>query len=407
VELSKKLFFLRHPYLLLFSVIQIVFSAPGQTFLIALFVPNILQSIDITRTEFALLYSVATILASLLLNPAGRLIDKRHLNHIVIFNGLCMALGCVFLWASSSLFFLFISFFLLRLFGQGIFGLTASTTLGKAFGKNRAKAIGIMTLGFPLSEMIYPSVTMGLIMIFGWRETYLIFAASFLLLMVPLQLFVLSKSHYNDGEFLEGEYSDSYFQSKEKNISLTQAVRQPQFFLLIIASCIPPIIMTGLFFHQDKLFEVHHWPQEWLGIGITCYAVAKALGSILLGPYIDKNGPVLMFVIMILLLSLGTFIAGLGGGTTIICVFFSFMGFALGLSSPVMNVVWPSLYGTQHLGSIKGFVGMFRNGLTAFGPLPPAIAMDMGVSLTNIFFIAALGAACTACIPIFVLRQKY
>ena len=82
------------------------------------------------------------------------------------------------------------------------------------------------------------------------------------------------------------------------------------------------------------------------------------------------------------------------------------MGFALGLSSPVMNVVWPNMFGTKHLGSIKGFVSMFRNGLTALGPLPPAIAMDMGISFDTVLIFTGVIALTFAVIPYVMARLE-
>ena len=405
-----KSFIFRHPSILLFSIFQILFTAPGQTFLIALFVPHIFDSLDISRTSFATIYSLATLSASFLLNPAGNLIDKLSLKKMVLIDVFAMVAGCLLIAFASTLGDLFIGFFVLRLFGQGVLGLTASATLGKAFHKNRAKAMGIMTLGFPLSEAIYPGLALLSLSVLGWRETYLVFAASFLVLMLPLQWFLLSKTSYKEGEFLEGEETESDihrgYDDEGYHLPVSGVAKDYKIYVLILASCVPPVIMTGLFFHQDKLLSLHGWAASWIGVGLMIYAVAKAVGSIALGPYIDKHGPVGMFSVMILLLGAGTLIAAFGGPSEVIVIYFAIMGFALGLSSPVMNVVWPNMFGTKHLGSIKGFVSMFRNGLTALGPLPPAIAMDMGISFDTVLIFTGVIALTFAVIPYVMARLE-
>ena len=78
------------------------------------------------------------------------------------------------------------------------------------------------------------------------------------------------------------------------------------------------------------------------------------------------------------------------------------VGLALGISAPVMNVIWPNLYGTLNIASIKGVVGTFRNGLTALGPLPIALAMDYGVSLNILLKSIALVVCTMASLPIIV-----
>ena len=73
---SLKNVFKRHPHILTFGVLQIFFTAPGQTFLISLFVTEIFSEFGVSQSYFAGIYSAATLSASLLLNPAGHLIDK-------------------------------------------------------------------------------------------------------------------------------------------------------------------------------------------------------------------------------------------------------------------------------------------------------------------------------------------
>jgi MFS family permease len=403
-------FLVRHLSLLLFSIFQILFTAPGQTFLIALFVPHIFDSLDITRTSFATVYSLATLSASFLLNPAGQLIDKIKLKTMVLIDCLAMVTGCLLIAFASTLGDLFFGFFVLRLFGQGVLGLTASATLGKAFHKNRAKAMGIMTLGFPLSEAIYPGFALLCLSLVGWRDTYILFAISFIVFMLPVQWWLLSITSYKEGEFLDGEKTEQDIQREAEDdhyhLPISTVAKNYKIYVLILASCVPPVIMTGLFFHQDKLLALHGWSEAWVGIGLMVYAVSKAFGSIVLGPYIDKHGPVGMFSIMIMMLGVGTLLAAFGGPAKVILVYFAIMGFALGLSSPVMNVVWPNMFGTKHLGSIKGFVSMFRNGLTALGPLPPAIAMDMGIAFDTVLLFTGIVALSFAIIPLVMARLE-
>ena len=162
--------------------------------------------------------------------------------------------------------------------------------------------------------------------------------------------------------------------------------------------------MTGLFFHQSTLFQNNAWPIEMAAIGITFYAITKAILSVIIGPIIDKKGPLVSFSIFIILLGVGTLIAANGGHITWIFVYFGLMGAALGMSSPVMNVIWPNLYGIQHLGSIKGVVGMFRNGLTALAPLPIALALDSGVSLQGLLMVTGSFVLCIASFPFIAYR---
>lgn len=391
----------RHPYILSFGVLQIFFSAPGQTFFIALFVPYIFKDMNISLSLFAGLYSFSTMTAALLLNPAGRLIDKYPIKNIVTCVTFFMASGCWLLSISQNVQMLFISFLILRLLGQGVYGLTASTLIIKKFHKNRGKAMGIVTQGFPLSEMIFPTVGLLLLNSFGWRTSYIIFGFMMIALMLPIQLYLISKSKLKKGHFLPGEelinpqrlpgQPNNRRIREHKDYKLKQVLKDFKFYLILTASSVPPLVVTGLFFHQSTLFSSNQWPIALAATGLSMYAISKAIGSILIGPVVDKYGPLKPFIAIILLLSVGTFFAGWGSHKIFLYLYFIVIGTALGFGSPVMNVVWPHFYGTKHMGSIKGFIATFRNGLTALGPLPIAIALDNGYSINKILiFISCI-----------------
>ena len=405
----------KQPFLLLFGVFELFFSAPGQTFLISLFVKPIFDDLSASQSVFAGLYSAATLGASLLLNPAGRLIDKYSTKTIVIFNTLIMAVGCWVLAASHSLMMLFIGFFIVRLMGQGVFGLTASTLIIKQFEKNRGKAMGFITLGFPFSELIYPSLALCLLSTVGWRMSYVAFGISNLILMLPLQLWLIAKANIKEGHFLPGE-SELNPQlmpgagGKRKirphdDWTLGRCLKDIKFYLLIAASCIPPMIMTGLLFHQATLFVSHQWPITLAATGLAVYAIAKAFGSVGIGPVIDRHGPLLPFIVLIIMIASGTFLASINGPSWMIYVYFAMLGAALGISSPIMNVVWPHFYGTKNMGSIKGFIGTIRNGLTALGPLPIALAIDAGINIHTVLRWTSLTILVMAGLPLIVWRM--
>jgi MFS family permease len=405
-----------HPRILLFGIFQLFFTAPGQSFLLSFFIGSIFLDIGISKTAFASLYSLATLLAALLLNPAGRILDKYSPQKVLPGLTFLMALGCWTLSISTSYIGLFGAFFLLRLIGQGVFSLTAGTLISKKFHRNRAKAMGIITLGYPLSEMVFPILSLFLLSFLGWRETYLVFGLLMIVVMLPLQLFLIKKEDIHSGEFLEGETSTNPQQLPSltlkprartpMDVPLGKVILDPNFYLIICASCIPPMIVTGLFFHQSALFSYHHWPIGLAATGLTIYAICKAVASLFIGPFVDRNGPISYFILLILMLGSATLLTAFGGPDFIVYAYFILMGLALGISSPVTNVVWPNMYGTTHIGSIKGFASTFRNGFTAFGPLPLALAMDYGIGITPVLLWTGLGVCVLAVIPYWVARRN-
>ena len=408
-------FLKRFPYLLSFGIIQIFFSAPGQTFLIALVVTPIFSEIGVSQTAFAGVYSAATLLASLLLNPAGRLIDKFRMDKIVVVVTALMALGCYVLALAPNIWVVFLGFFMLRLIGQGVYTLSSSTLMIKSFEKNRGKSMGIITLGFPFSEAIYPMVALTLISYFGWRVTYMIFGLSNVLIMLPIQLFLLKRANIVHGHFQPGEtdinpqhlrgHPEKRQWKTGPNKTLKEAMRDFRFYLIMTATCLPPMVMTGLFFHQTTLFKSNEWSLHYIATGIMLYAFTKAVGSVSMGMIVDKVGPVIPFILMILLLGTGTLFSASAGPTPFIYFYYGIIGAALGFSSPISNVVWPYFYGTKYMGSIKGMVATFRNGVTALGPLPIAMCLDANISIQTILTIKGIFCFVLSVLPVIIFSS--
>ena len=408
----------RHPRFLAFRVLQIFFTAPGQTFFISLFVQNMFESLALPISTFAGLYALATLLASLLLNPAGRLIDYFDPKIIITCITILMALGCLCLAFTQSVLMLFIGFFIVRLIGQGVFVLTSSTLINRHFHQNRGKAHSFVSLGYPLSELIYPSLAVFLLGLLGWRMSYVIFACSTLFIMLPIQWFLLHQSQLKKGQFLKGEiliqaqrppgkvYSPQTNNALLPEAKVSDVIKDLYFYPILLASAVPPVLVSGLFFFQQQVFDFHQWSISLAPLGFACYAIVKAVFSLGIGSFTDKKGPIGPFFCIVFLIALGTLIASLGG-PSFICIplYFSCLGASLGMSAVVMNIIWVRLYGVKHIGSIKGFIGTFRNGFTGFAPFFMALFLEKGLPIHHQFLIMSFFVFLMALIPFIVAKK--
>lgn len=410
--------------LISFGVFSIFYTAPGQTFFISLIIPRVLASHPRLENQFEWQYSLATFLAALLLNPAGRFIDKSSPFKILLFNTTAFALGCLLLSAGflgDNFFWPVLALFLLRLFGQGVFGLTASTFISRSFDRNRGKASGIMSLGFPLSEIVFPPLLLVLLSLVNWQAAYQVLALSLFIVFLPVAWVLLRLSRLPPrGETYPeerpeamggltssrsgaGQDRKAYFEGHYQ-YRLGECLRELRFHALLAAACLPPVVMTALFFHQGRIFEWRGWPPEWAAWFLASYAVTKAAGSLFMGPVVDRLGPFLPFTLVILLLATGPLFILISDAAVWGFLYLSWMGAALGFSTPVSSVIWPRLFGIEHLGSIKGFVGTFRNGLTGLGPVGLALLFQSGWSEAESLLLISGVTLALAFLPLLVSR---
>ena len=104
--------------------------------------------------------------------------------------------------------------------------------------------------------------------------------------MLPIQLYLLTKSRLKTGHFLPGEelinpqrmpgHPEERKIRVHKDCTLGQALRDIKFYFILLGSCVPPLVVTGLFFHQEAIFQANAWPITLAAVGFGMYAFSKA-----------------------------------------------------------------------------------------------------------------------------------
>jgi MFS-type transporter involved in bile tolerance (Atg22 family) len=106
--------------ILSFGILLTFSSSFGQTFLISLFVPYLLNEFSLSHAQFGNLYSAATLLAAAFLPVLGSWIDRTHLRDYSIAVAVGLAFSCLLVYLSTSVPVLFVALLALRLAGQGL-----------------------------------------------------------------------------------------------------------------------------------------------------------------------------------------------------------------------------------------------------------------------------------------------
>ena len=181
-------FFLTHPRVLSFGVLLTLFSSFGQTFLISIFVPRLLEEFALNTAQFGALYAAATLTSAASLPFFGRLIDRVTLRAFSLAVGLGLALACFVMALAPNVILLFVAILGLRLTGQGLLSLTASTTMARVFAEGRGKALSVSGLGYPLGEGLLPMGIVLLIHAAGWRLSWGILGAVIAVVLLPMSL---------------------------------------------------------------------------------------------------------------------------------------------------------------------------------------------------------------------------
>ncbi len=357
-------------------------SSPGQSFFLSLYLEHFSSSLDISLVQLSSLYAIATLSAAATLplvgNLADRLSSRRFLGLVFV------TLSLVFVGVAnvSTPWQLGVALFLLRMLAQGAIGLGTITTVVRWFHRYRGRTLAISSLGFSVGEMVFPSFALLLIAQYGWRGSWLVYAALYALVAAPLVMWLLRERDVHD-ELLDGETvtqravaarSPVNTAPVERSIALRDALRMGIFWRVLACVAVAPLVITGAIFHQIGLFASRGWGVELVPLAFMCFAVAGIVGTYVTGLLVERHAPRFALAAAYCILALSFAAAW----TPLVALPASLLyGTLLGLASGTMAsanaALWPHYFGVAALGSIKGVVNAVRNGATALGP--PIVAL--------------------------------
>ncbi len=379
--------FLKKTFPLLgFGYLFSFFSGFGQTYILSLYVPAIAAAFSLSNSGFGSIYAFATLASGFTLPWLGSWFDKSTVKNYSIFvlSGLIVSL--LLLSLSHYLFLVVIAFYGLRLFGQGLMGHTAVSTVARYFHEGRGKAIGTATLGHPTAEAIMPILIALLIAAVGWRVSLQLSAILCLVLVIPLSQILLKKgaSRIRAYGIRQVFQPSSSGPTKIHNILL-----EKKFWIMAPLIFSFGFINTALFFFQLKLGHERGWSTEWVALSVSAFAIANAMGLTFAGPLVDKYSSKNLFKNFSF-----PYILGLTG-----LIFFKhpfayptslfFLGFSNGMGSTIKNALMVEIYGVSIIGKVRSVFTTVSVISTGLGPAIFGFLLDKNLSFSQSFMWSA------------------
>lgn len=356
------------------------FSSFGQTFLISLYVPEILNQFSLSKTGFGLIYGISTIAASLILMKVGPIIDYRPIKPFTLFTVLLLGCSSIILAVAFHPFFLVLGLLGLRLAGQGLMSHISLSVMSRQFDEDRGKALSLSSLGYSMGEMLFPVLITSLIAGFGWRNSILFsgLSASVVLLLF-LQKLNLKKYDVMGTESI----------SRKKDHSLLSAiVSKKEFWILSPSIFFFSFVVTGIFFYQLLLAKDKQWTVEWFAVSFATYAVAKFLFTLFTGTLTDRMSAKKLFPFYLLPQITALLVLTLVHGPWAAPLFFILTGISAGANSVVQSAVLVETYGSQNIGGVRSVFSTLMVISTAAPPLY-GLLLDHEWSFNAILLLSA------------------
>ena len=381
-------------------------SVPGQTMGMAVFTDPFIEAFGLTRTELSLAYLFGTVSSSFFLTTAGRWFDRFGGRLMVTASSIALGAMVVFISVTDQLedllgtglapfALIFIGYFGVRFFGQGVLTSCSRNVLMPWFVRRRGLVAGVRGVFVSIGFSLAPLLLAWLIAIFGWREALWVLATIVGLIFPVLTYLFLRDSPASVGLVADGDGSNGNATPQEApSKTLQEARRSPILWLYTSSLAIHALFGTALTFHVVSIFsEAGRDASEAFGYFLPA-AVFSTSVNLLASSVVDRYPLKPFLLLMLMAFTLGAIgflnlehtwgywmlAAGFGAGG--------------GLWGVISNLAFIRFFGPNNLGEVSGFNTSVTVFASAIGPAAFSLALDI---------FGAYHAAVYACIVVLII----
>lgn len=352
------------------------FSGFGQTFFISQSNTALRDMFGLSHGGLGLIYSSATLTSAVVLLQFGKLVDHvtTRTAALIVASGLVGA--CLVMAWAFAVWMLFLAFFLLRLFGQGMMTHVAMVATGRWYDAQRGKAVSLVATGFAISLAILPPLAIAAITSFGLRGMWVMGASAVALFALPALYFLLARERTPKGHTSVIEPA-----APKASWRRTDVLREPSLYLLMMSVLAPSFLITGIFFHQQHLADVKGWPLAMFAAGFPVYAVVQTGGSLVAGLLVDKFSARALLPSFLVPVGIGLCLPYWFSGVWVIVVLMALLGLGAGIHTTLSGAIWPEMFGVRYLGEIRALIFSAAVASSAASPILLGYLIDLGISL--------------------------
>jgi MFS family permease len=381
------------------------FSSFGQTYFISASIAEWQAAFDLSHGEFGRLYMFATLASALCLPFLGRLVDIFPAHRMIAFVVPTLAVATLMAGFANSVLILVVAIFLLRLFGQGMMTHIALTATGRWFSAERGRAISLVVLGHQGGEATLPLAFSVIAIAYGYQVGWFAGAAALLLVGLPFAFWAYHKPREPHTRNASIDKPARLVRSWTR----TEVMRDPVFWVLLTGVLAPAFVGTTIFYHQNYMTTLNDWPPQLFAMSLLVLSISTVVFALITGGLVDRFGASAILPYFLLPLAASCIALAYSGPAYSLFGVMILLGISYGFSSTLFGSLWPEVYGTVYLGSIRAVTVSAAVFATAAGPGLTGTLIDRGVELpTQMLYIGAycLLAAGAMSVASIVLRRR-
>ncbi|WP_299814666.1 MFS transporter [uncultured Roseibium sp.] len=382
------------------SYLLAMFSGFGQTFFISLSAGQLRLEFGLSHGDLGLLYMLATLGSALTLPYVGKSVDHFPVRTVAVVVVIALGLFCLAMASTFSVWMIAMSFYGLRLCGQGMMTHTAVTAAGRWFSAQRGRAVSIALLGLPTAEALLPLCFVTLAGFLGWRGAWTVAALVLLLAVLPVLMTLLARNRVPSATEIAS------IKPEGRQWTRNEVLRDPRFWLVSCGINAPAFIGTAIFFHQVYLVELRGWSLEVFASAFLVMAAGVVCASLVIGPLIDRFSARRLLPFTLIALSLACLVLAQYHAPFSPYIFLGLIGVSNGFNSTLVSSFWPEVYGTRHMGAIRAAAFSVAVFASAAGPGLVGWLIDLGVPFD--LQVRVMGLYCLVfCVVLTLMARAY
>ena len=389
-------------------------TAPGQSFVVSVFVDDFLLGTGLSRTAFSGLYAAGTVVSALSMLVLGRIVDRAGVRAAWFAVATVLALACGLASVATGAVVAFFALALLRSSGQGGMSLVGQLIVARTFTRRRGQAMAVANLGVTGASIVLPPLVALMIVAIGYRNAYLVLGAVVLAAIVPLGLLVRAAPSASAPEVVApvpgaphapdpGVAAVSTFPAATR----TTRGRWPDLpsaaaarILLVLAA--PPLIATALTFHAVSILGERGIGFVAAGVAVGVMGATAVIGVLGAGWLLDRISTRTALAVLSALELTGVLVLLVPTEAAAYAAY-AVLGVAAGGVGVANGTVWAREFGLDGLGRIQGRAQSSMITAAAVAPLVPALSLSLTGSYVASLVVLALVAA--AALTVSLLRE--
>lgn len=356
-------------------------TAPGQTAGVSVFIDPMMAGLELSRSQISGAYLVGTLAGAWTMPMFGRLLDRRGTRFTMTAVGATFAVALAAMSGVAGLVTLALGFIGIRMLGQGALSLVSTTAVAHWFDRYRGRAVGWSAAGGQAIMTVMPLALAATITAFGWRSTWVIAAVVVGVVTVTIARFAIHDHPRDLGQHVDGRVpSDDEPTAPAWGVTRPEALRTPMFWAIAGGVIATGLVSTGLSFHQVAILGEQGLTPIEAAANFIPQTAAGLVATIVTGTLVDHVRPRLVLALSMASLVTAMLILPTVAPGVMAYVYGALFGAAGGSARALEASSLPHLFGTLHIGSIRGVAMTLTVLGTAVAPFIISLGHDLSGS---------------------------